>query len=232
MIKTFHKKQQRPRRERARIPNEDRLLVYGAQTVFVNGLAFVADAYYGAAKPLWSAMDIGLTKGNIEYNECHLDHIFPHVKDGNDELANFQALAESTNTYGYVLKGKRYPQRPSNISEGKGARVLMHSLYAGLVCAEKVNAIDFAIAWRDFLEQFDATGKLTKMWPFWLRDVRPPHRPIAPGWDGRKIDRRAAFVGDWKMRARFARVFLRYTRPEIAERYRELWEEKLGFELA
>lgn len=220
------------RRERDRISAEDRLLVYGAQVVCVNGRAFIADAYYGTPiKP--KMLDIGLPNyDDLKPEECHLDHTFPWSRQGNDEIANWTALAESTNTYGFVLNGQRYPQRPIGATEGKGNRILMHSNYIGLICDEKVNVIEFAIQWREFLEEFDKTGKIGgRMWPFWLRSDKPPHRPIAPGWDGKKLDKRKAFLGDWTCRARFARIFLKHTTPEIAQKYKLLWRQKVGFEL-
>lgn len=235
-MKTFSqtfKPARRSQRERERIPNEDRLLIYGAQTVCIGGLAFVADAYYGASKPLWPLMEIGLMKhGSLEYETCHVDHIYPLSKRGNNEIANYQALAESVNSYGFNLNGQRYPQRPYGATEGKGARILMHSQWVGMMCDEKVNVVDFAISWNDFLMEFDANGKLRgKYWPFWLREEFPPHRPVAPGWNGKILDKKEAFKGDWTRRARFARIFLKHTTPEIAERYKIYWRQKIGFEL-
>jgi hypothetical protein len=169
---------------------------------------------------------------DVQYYNCELDHVFAYSHDGNDEIANYQALADSTNSYGYKLNGKRYPQKPEGIELGKGARVLMHSLWVGMLCGEKVNMIDFAVQWKEFLEEFDKTGKLVgRYWPYWLRNDKPPYRPLAPGWDGRRMDKKAAFLGDWQRRARFARIFLKHTRPEIAERYKIAWRQKVGFEL-
>ncbi|MGH9876172.1 MAG: hypothetical protein ACRD5H_00910 [Nitrososphaerales archaeon] len=211
---------------------DTRHLILGAQCVERDGRAFVVDSYYGLGRPLLPPFDIGLeVYDGVKYFDVELDHIWPYSKKGNDEIGNYQALAHQTNTFGYTTEEGRFPQHSGKAEAGKGNRILLHSQYIGLLCGEDVEARDFGSGWRDFLKEFDSTGRMVKYWPFWLRESTPPRRPIAPGWDGVKLDKRAAFLGDWQRRANFARIYLKHARPDMAMRYKVLWRAQVGFML-